>query len=141
MSSASTDCSIIIFPTLHECMEALNTLYNHAFRSPNTCVCPGRKLLETSDRIATFARPAEPIILYEFEGCPFCRKVGLLYPRLASSIESAPHTENVFMWDNALSLPGREKDGYGLVICQLWRFRDVGNLTVYPTATCGRGSA
>ena len=35
----------------------------------------GRKLLETSDTIGTFARPAKPIILYEFEGCPFCRKV------------------------------------------------------------------
>lgn len=38
--------------------------------------CAGRKLLETSDTVGTFARPAQPIILYEFEGCPFCRKVG-----------------------------------------------------------------
>lgn len=40
-----------------------------------TLWCAGRKLLETSDTIGTFARPAKPIILYEFEGCPFCRKV------------------------------------------------------------------
>ena len=35
----------------------------------------GRKLLETSHRLASFPRPEKPITLYEFEGCPFCRKV------------------------------------------------------------------
>jgi hypothetical protein len=35
----------------------------------------GRKLVETSDRLASFPRPEKPITLYEFEGCPFCRKV------------------------------------------------------------------
>ena len=34
----------------------------------------GRWLKETSD-VAKFPRPATPIKLYEFEGCPFCRKV------------------------------------------------------------------
>ena len=34
----------------------------------------GRWLKETSD-VAKFPRPAAPIKLYEFEGCPFCRKV------------------------------------------------------------------
>ena len=31
--------------------------------------------METSDRLASFPRPEKPITLYEFEGCPFCRKV------------------------------------------------------------------
>lgn len=35
----------------------------------------GRKVFETSDRVASFPRPAKPLELYEFEGCPFCRKV------------------------------------------------------------------
>ncbi|KAL4434125.1 hypothetical protein ABPG75_000566 [Micractinium tetrahymenae] len=34
----------------------------------------GRKLRETS-AVSGFNRPAQPIVLYEFEGCPFCRKV------------------------------------------------------------------
>jgi len=32
-------------------------------------------VVERSDRISTFPRPDKPITLYEFEGCPFCRKV------------------------------------------------------------------
>ena len=34
----------------------------------------GRLLRETSD-VGGYPRPAQPIVLYEFEGCPFCRKV------------------------------------------------------------------
>lgn len=34
----------------------------------------GRKVAETS-AVSGFARPAQPLVLYEFEGCPFCRKV------------------------------------------------------------------
>lgn len=34
----------------------------------------GRHLRETSD-VEKFPRPAKPLRLYEFEGCPFCRKV------------------------------------------------------------------
>lgn len=34
----------------------------------------GRKVVEKSD-VAQLQRPAQPIILYEFEGCPFCKKV------------------------------------------------------------------
>ena len=34
----------------------------------------GRYLRETSD-VHKFSRPEKPIKLYEFEGCPFCRKV------------------------------------------------------------------
>lgn len=36
----------------------------------------GRAIKETS-KASTFNRPAKPLELYEFEGCPFCRKVGL----------------------------------------------------------------
>ncbi|KAG2500151.1 hypothetical protein HYH03_001733 [Edaphochlamys debaryana] len=35
----------------------------------------GRKVSETSDVIPTLKRPAQPLELYEFEGCPFCKKV------------------------------------------------------------------
>lgn len=34
----------------------------------------GRKLKETSS-VSSFPRPAVPLELYEFEGCPFCKKV------------------------------------------------------------------
>lgn len=34
----------------------------------------GRQLRETS-AVGGYNRPAQPIVLYEFEGCPFCRKV------------------------------------------------------------------
>jgi len=49
--------------------------------------CAGRKVVERSDRISTFPRPDKPITLYEFEGCPFCRKVALLRkPRTAIDV-------------------------------------------------------
>ena len=44
----------------------------------------GRKVVEKSDLVATFPRPEKPIQLYEFEGCPFCRKVRLLRKHLFS---------------------------------------------------------
>jgi len=34
----------------------------------------GKRVQETSV-VGTFPRPVQPLILYEFEGCPFCRKV------------------------------------------------------------------
>eukprot|EP00882_Tetradesmus_deserticola_P029143 GHRQ01032571.1.p1 GENE.GHRQ01032571.1~~GHRQ01032571.1.p1 ORF type:complete len:323 (+),score=107.90 GHRQ01032571.1:91-1059(+) len=34
----------------------------------------GRAVMETS-KVGTFKRPVKPIELYEFQGCPFCRKV------------------------------------------------------------------
>ena len=34
-------------------------------------------MVERSDRVSAFPRPEKPITLYEFEGCPFCRKVRL----------------------------------------------------------------
>ncbi|KAI3438828.1 hypothetical protein D9Q98_001245 [Chlorella vulgaris] len=35
----------------------------------------GRKMREESAALSGFNRPQQPITLYEFEGCPFCRKV------------------------------------------------------------------
>ena len=35
----------------------------------------GRKLEEASNVITTFPRPQKSLVLYEFEGCPYCRKV------------------------------------------------------------------
>jgi len=35
----------------------------------------GRKVYERSTTLSSFARPEKTLILYEFEGCPFCRKV------------------------------------------------------------------
>ena len=36
---------------------------------------PGNRILTEQTDVTSFARPAEPIKLYEFEGCPFCKKV------------------------------------------------------------------
>jgi len=35
----------------------------------------GDQMLVESSKIAELKRPAEPLIIYEFEGCPFCKKV------------------------------------------------------------------
>jgi glutathione S-transferase len=35
----------------------------------------GRKVDESSATVGSFPRPDKPLELYEFEGCPFCRKV------------------------------------------------------------------
>ncbi len=35
----------------------------------------GRKVSESSDVVSTFKRPEKSLVLYEFEGCPYCRKV------------------------------------------------------------------
>lgn len=35
----------------------------------------GGKMVVESGKTETFPRPAKPLELYEFEGCPFCRKV------------------------------------------------------------------
>lgn len=37
----------------------------------------GRKVAETS-AVGSFRRPAQPLVLNEFQSCPFCRKVRLL---------------------------------------------------------------
>lgn len=34
----------------------------------------GQKIAETS-LVSTFSRPQQPLELYEFETCPFCKKV------------------------------------------------------------------
>jgi glutathione S-transferase len=35
----------------------------------------GDQMVVESSKISELARPAEPLVLYEFEGCPFCKKV------------------------------------------------------------------
>ncbi len=40
--------------------------------------------------VSTFARPAKPIQLYEFEGCPFCRKVREAVAILDLDVEFKP---------------------------------------------------
>lgn len=43
----------------------------------------GRKVQEASAEVTGLKRPAVPLELYEFEGCPFCKKVrggGVLAP-------------------------------------------------------------
>jgi len=49
----------------------------------------GYMTVETSD-ILRYARPAEPVQLYEFEGCPFCRKVREAAAILDLDIEFKP---------------------------------------------------
>ena len=43
----------------------------------------GRQVMETSE-VGSFKRPEQPLKLYEFEGCPFC-KVGARSPSSLSS--------------------------------------------------------
>jgi len=52
----------------------------------------GKRVSETA---VVGARPAQPIELYEFEGCPFCRKARIakshiLYRQLSNSHFSGP---------------------------------------------------
>ena len=35
----------------------------------------GGKMTRESSTVSSFPRPAQPLILYEFEGCPFCKRV------------------------------------------------------------------
>ena len=35
----------------------------------------GRRYLKETSDVGKYARPAKPLKIYEFEGCPFCKKV------------------------------------------------------------------
>eukprot|EP00210_Caulerpa_lentillifera_P008237 g7863.t2 len=54
----------------------------------------GRELLETSEIIPTLKRPKEPIVIYEFEACPFCKKVREAATRLDLDVLFYPTPRN-----------------------------------------------
>ena len=59
---------------------ALVAGYKTALREPqageySVTRLAGRQVAETSSLVATFPRPAEPLVVYEFDACPFCKKV------------------------------------------------------------------
>ncbi len=60
-----------------------------------------------SGKLAEFRkRPKEPIILYEFDGCPFCRKVGAsstLLHLLSCHFLSRHHAMRVFQTRSGLA--------------------------------------
>jgi hypothetical protein len=39
------------------------------------CPCAATLLLLVCVQVSEFKRPAKPLVLYEFQGCPFCKKV------------------------------------------------------------------
>jgi hypothetical protein len=57
----------------------------------------GRRVVESS-MVGSFPRPAKPLILYEFNACPFCRKVGSLGRRFCI---------RVFAWEKGGVVGGR----------------------------------
>eukprot|EP00210_Caulerpa_lentillifera_P005794 g5540.t1 len=54
----------------------------------------GKELLETSNEIPSMKRPDEPIIIYEFEACPYCKKVREATTRLDLDILFYPTPKN-----------------------------------------------
>lgn len=57
----------------------------------------GRKVSETS-QISTFPRPAKPLELYEFEGCPFCKKVREAVTMLDLDVMMYPTPRDGNLW-------------------------------------------
>ena len=48
------------------------------------------KMAREKSAVATFKRPAQNLVLYEFEGCPFCRKVREAINMLDLNVEMRP---------------------------------------------------
>ncbi|KAG1675258.1 hypothetical protein FOA52_016289 [Chlamydomonas sp. UWO 241] len=57
----------------------------------------GQKVLETSD-VGSFPRPVLPLELYEYEGCPFCKKVRECFSLLDLDVLVRPTPQNGAMW-------------------------------------------
>ena len=70
-------------PVMGECFQVSLPVHPHAMpalgmNELGMCCRLGSGAF-VSGKLSEFRkRPKEPIILYEFDGCPFCRKVGLL---------------------------------------------------------------
>ena len=47
------------------------------------------KMVQESSVVSTYPRPAKPLLIYEFEGCPFCKKVRAL--RLTPDVTAEFH--------------------------------------------------
>mmetsp|Transcript_9768 Transcript_9768/g.24336 ORF Transcript_9768/g.24336 Transcript_9768/m.24336 type:complete len:369 (-) Transcript_9768:239-1345(-) len=56
-----------------------------------------RKFSEESD-VGSFPRPAKPLVLYEFEGCPFCKKVREAVSMLDLDVEMRPTPRDGDVW-------------------------------------------
>ncbi|GLC45000.1 hypothetical protein PLESTB_001745000 [Pleodorina starrii] len=68
-----------------------------------------RKVAETS-QIATLKRPAQPLELYEFEGCPFCKKVREAICTLDLDVMVYPCPKDGVTWrPKAISLGGKKQ--------------------------------
>ena len=60
----------------------------------------GSKMLSETSAVAEFPRPAQPIILYEFDACPFCRKVREACSYLDLDVNFFPTTDRSEKADN-----------------------------------------
>ncbi|EFJ53145.1 hypothetical protein VOLCADRAFT_55524, partial [Volvox carteri f. nagariensis] len=69
----------------------------------------GRKVAESS-QVANLRRPAEPLELYEFEGCPFCKKVREAICILDLDVLVYPCPKDGATWrPKAISLGGKRQ--------------------------------
>lgn len=59
----------------------------------------GRRLKETS-KVTGFKRPEKPLVLYEFQGCPFCKKVREAVSVLDLDVEVRPCPKGGSVWRN-----------------------------------------
>jgi len=59
---------------------------------------PGGNRLHESSSLASFARPAQPLVLYEFQGCPFCAKVREAVSALGLEVTFRPCPQDGKLW-------------------------------------------
>jgi len=72
----------------------------------------GQRILETS-KISTFARPEKPLEIYEFEGCPFCKKVREAVSILDLEVIFRPCPQGGSTWrPKAIELGGKKMFPY-----------------------------
>ncbi|KAL6759407.1 hypothetical protein V8C86DRAFT_2574813 [Haematococcus lacustris] len=72
----------------------------------------GRKLSETSS-VANFPRPGKPLELYEFETCPFCKKVREAISMLDLDVMMYPCPKDGDVWrPKAIALGGKKQFPY-----------------------------
>jgi hypothetical protein len=65
---ARADTELAMTPWCYHCMQQTD------YTQCPFAALPHAQVSETSE-VASFPRPAQPLQLYEFQGCPFCRKV------------------------------------------------------------------
>ncbi|PNW81816.1 hypothetical protein CHLRE_06g261500v5 [Chlamydomonas reinhardtii] len=122
----------------------------------------GRKVQEASAEVTGLKRPAVPLELYEFEGCPFCKKVREAICTLDLDVMVYPCPKDGPTWrEKAISLGGKKQFPYlvdpntGAAMYEsddiiAYLFKEYGNGSEVPlalrlgaltTITCALGTA